>query len=58
MIAHRVSTLSGCDIVYRLDHGRVVARGSFAEVVGKLGMYWMLVNQRLPERKPDAGISK
>jgi ABC-type bacteriocin/lantibiotic exporter with double-glycine peptidase domain len=35
MIAHRVSTLAGCDIVYRMDHGKVVARGSFDEVIGK-----------------------
>lgn len=34
MIAHRVSTLRGCDVVFRLDGGRIVQRGGFAEVVG------------------------
>lgn len=33
IVAHRVSTIAGCDRVYRLDHGRVVKTGSFTEVV-------------------------
>ncbi len=32
-IAHRLSTISRCDIVVRLQRGRVVAIGSYAEVV-------------------------
>ena len=32
-----------------------VAFASFAEVVGQLGMYWMLVNQRVPARHPEVG---
>ncbi len=33
IIAHRLSTVEQCDIVYRLDRGRVVSSGSLAEVV-------------------------
>ena len=33
MIAHRLTTLRNCDIVYRLAHGRIEQQGSFAEVV-------------------------
>ena len=33
LIAHRLSTMQNCDRVVELDHGRVVAEGSFAEVV-------------------------
>lgn len=34
IIAHRLSTIEHCDVVYKLLSGRVVARGSFDQVVG------------------------
>lgn len=34
VIAHRLSTIRYCDIVYKLEKGRVVAQGSFDQVVG------------------------
>lgn len=36
MIAHRLTTLVGCDIVARLDRGRLVQVGTFEEVIGDL----------------------
>lgn len=33
MVAHRLSTLSSCDRLIRLDHGRVDAVGTYAEMV-------------------------
>lgn len=35
IIAHRLSTLADCDVVYRLHEGRIVEEGSYAEVVGE-----------------------
>ncbi len=32
MIAHRLTTLEGCDVVHRLDHGRIVASGTLQDV--------------------------
>jgi ABC-type multidrug transport system fused ATPase/permease subunit len=32
LVAHRLTTVSGCDLLYRLENGRVVRSGSFAEV--------------------------
>lgn len=34
MIAHRLSTLAGCDRLVRLEAGRIVALGTFDELVG------------------------
>lgn len=34
VIAHRLSTVRNCDVIYRLDKGQIVASGSFDEVVG------------------------
>ena len=39
MIAHRITTLRGCDIIYRLDSGRIVETGSYAEVLGDPGAH-------------------
>jgi len=33
IIAHRLSTVEQCDVVYRLEHGRVVGAGTLAEVL-------------------------
>jgi ABC-type multidrug transport system fused ATPase/permease subunit len=35
MIAHRLTTVRECDIIYLLDHGRVVARGTYQELLEK-----------------------
>ena len=29
LIAHRLTTLRGCDVIYRLENGRVVSSGSY-----------------------------
>jgi ABC-type multidrug transport system fused ATPase/permease subunit len=33
IVAHRLSTVADCDVLYRLDGGRIVQSGTFAEVV-------------------------
>jgi ABC-type multidrug transport system fused ATPase/permease subunit len=33
IVAHRLTTVERCDLIYRLDHGRVLQSGTFAEVV-------------------------
>jgi ATP-binding cassette subfamily B protein len=32
LIAHRLTTLQGCDIIYRLDHGNVVSADGYDEL--------------------------
>ena len=36
IVAHRLSTVAKCDRLYRLENGRIVQSGTFAEVVGDL----------------------
>lgn len=33
MIAHRLSTLKGCDKIYKLDHGTIIASGTYNEMI-------------------------
>lgn len=32
MIAHRLSTLKDCDVIYRLSHGKIIESGSYEQV--------------------------
>ena len=36
IIAHRLTTVEHCDILYKLEHGQITSIGSFQEVVGAL----------------------
>lgn len=35
IVAHRLTTVGNCDVIYKLDHGKVVDTGTFAEVFSK-----------------------
>ena len=37
VIAHRLGTLRECDVIYRLENGRIVSAGSYESVVGSTG---------------------
>ena len=38
MIAHRLTTLRDCDMIYRMDQGRIVEHGSYNSVIGQSGL--------------------
>lgn len=55
VIAHRLSTLEHADEVIVLDHGRVIQRGTPAELVAADGLYrrlWEIQNETGEEREP------
>jgi ABC-type multidrug transport system fused ATPase/permease subunit len=37
MIAHRTTTLAGCDRIVRLAHGEIAEIGSYEEILGNEG---------------------
>jgi ATP-binding cassette subfamily B multidrug efflux pump len=50
IVAHRISTVQAADLICVLDHGRIVERGSHAELLARNGIYTDLFErQRLEE---------
>ena len=66
-IAHRLSTMLTADVIFVFDRGRVVDRGTHAELVQRGGLYTGLYEQQfrggLVEAKckdglvPDGGVA-
>lgn len=55
MIAHRLSTIQHATLILVLDRGRVIERGTHAELMALGGTYRRLQGMQAPERVPVAG---
>lgn len=42
VIAHRLSTVMNSDVIMVLDHGRIIERGSHADLIAQKGTYYQL----------------
>ena len=49
VIAHRLSTVRGADLIVVLERGRIVERGTHAELIRRNGLYHHLASQQLAE---------
>lgn len=44
IIAHRLSTIKNADLIYVLDHGKIIESGTHRQLLSKKGKYWELYN--------------
>jgi len=51
-IAHHLSTIVAADLILVLDEGRIVERGTHAELLGRAGLYTVLWQHQF-EQEPD-----
>lgn len=51
VIAHRLSTIRRADIILVVSGGRIVERGSHAQLMAKRGAYWELYTRQYREEK-------
>jgi ABC-type multidrug transport system fused ATPase/permease subunit len=48
VIAHRLSTIRNADMIYVLDKGRVLEKGTHQQLLQKQGFYHQLLNSQVP----------
>jgi subfamily B ATP-binding cassette protein MsbA len=47
LVSHRLSTVLDCDQIFVMDHGRIVERGTHAELVARRGQYFEMARHQL-----------
>ena len=51
IVAHRLSTITGCDVIIAMKDGKIVEQGSHAELMSRKGFYYELFSSQFAEEQ-------
>ena len=57
VIAHRLSTVIGADLIHVLDQGKLVESGNHAELLAKKGIYARLYDLQFSNQQVEAEVA-
>jgi len=57
VIAHRLSTIQRADLILLMEDGRIVERGTHAELMSRRGIYHAMVVRQMTAHDRDAGVT-
>jgi len=57
VIAHRLSTIQRADLILLMEDGRIVERGTHAELMARRGVYHAMVVRQMTAHDRDAGVT-
>jgi ATP-binding cassette subfamily B protein/subfamily B ATP-binding cassette protein MsbA len=57
VIAHRLSTIQRADLILLMEEGRIVERGTHAELMARRGVYHAMVVRQMTAHDRDAGVT-
>jgi len=57
VIAHRLSTIQRADLILLMEDGRIVERGTHAELMARRGIYHAMVVRQMTAHDRDAGLT-
>ena len=58
MIAHRLTTVMNCDMLYFMDKGKIIDQGTYQELLERNKLFREMAKERSDKSKPVSDLNK